>query len=65
LPVDLNKVNIFVLMPNCFDMQDTKCAERQEYWNNEFQVLNGGEVTYWNGTRAEINLLQALNTIGR
>jgi hypothetical protein len=67
LTVDLNKANIFVIMPNCVDMQETKCAERQEYWNNEFKALNGGQVTYWNGTRAEINLLQALNvnTIGR
>lgn len=61
LTVDLNKANIFVIMPNCFDMQDTLCAERQEYWNNEFKALNGGEVTYSNGSRAEINLSEYFN----
>jgi len=62
LPIDLYEANIFVIMPNCVDMQDTKCLERQKYWSNEIEILNGGEITYSNGSRAETNLLEYFNS---
>lgn len=61
LSIELGGVDIYIIMPNCRDVDNTSCQESITYWNAEFE--NFGVATppkYWNGDRAEINLLEAI-----
>jgi hypothetical protein len=58
--VDLQGVNLFVIMPNCRDLNQPDCAELQAYWTPQFKTFGARKITFWNGLRAELNLLGAL-----
>ena len=60
LPIALNGVNLYVIMPNCRDINQPDCAELQTYWTAEFQGFGINNITYWNGARAELNLLSKI-----
>lgn len=63
LSIDLRGVSVYIIMPNCRDINNNTCQKAKNYWNNEFKhfgVTTNPE--YWVGNRAEINLL---NAIGR
>ncbi|MCZ2127652.1 MAG: hypothetical protein LC099_07745 [Anaerolineales bacterium] len=63
LNIDLHGVNIYAILPNCWDMDTTACKNTRSYWDSEFKEFGASVTpTYWNGERAEINLL---NEIGR
>jgi hypothetical protein len=70
LQIDLTGVNIYVIMPNCRDINQPKCASLQDYWNDEFKKFGASKfgtgnaefAEYMNGIRVELNLL---NAIGR
>jgi hypothetical protein len=60
LPIALNGVNLYVIMPNCRDLNQPDCTELQDYWTTEFQGFGISNINYWNGVRAEINLLDGI-----
>jgi hypothetical protein len=62
LPIALNGVNLYVIMPGCRDINQPDCTDLQSYWTPEFQGFGVSKILYWNGVRAEINLL---GNIGR
>ena len=62
LPINLSNVDIYVIMPNCRDIDQPSCMKVREYWDAEFKKYGAEKVAYWNGVRAETNLL---NAIGR
>lgn len=63
LHINLSDVRIFEIMPNCDDIDKPACSEARDYWHEEFRRLGVSDTPeYWNGDRAEINLL---NEIGR
>jgi len=57
LPIALKGVNVYVIMPNCRDINQPDCASLQSYWETEFQGFGASNIVYWNGVRAEYNLL--------
>lgn len=57
LPIALNGVNTYVIQPNCRDINQPDCADLQTYWTTEFQGFGISNISYWNGVRAEFNLL--------
>ena len=57
LPIALNGVNVYAIMPGCRDINQPDCADLQSYWTSEFQGFGVSNITFWNGVRAEINLL--------
>ena len=57
LPIALKGVNMYVIMPQCRDLNQPDCADLQTYWTTEFQGFGASNITYWNGIRAELNLL--------
>jgi len=57
LPIALNGVNTYVIMPNCRDINQPDCAALQSYWTTEFQGFGVTNIDIWNGVRAEVNLL--------
>jgi len=60
LPIALNGVNLYVIMPNCRDINQPDCADLQTYWTAEFQGFGINNITFWNGVRAELNLLSKI-----
>lgn len=61
LPIDLGGVNAYVVLPHCRDIDNTACQETITYWNTEFENFGiESPPQYWNGERAEINLLAAI-----
>lgn len=63
LSINLEGVKAYVIMPNCLDIDEAGCKSLEDYWNKEFLKFGATQpVVYWNGVRAEINLL---DTIGR
>ena len=60
LPIALKGVNTYVIMPNCRDLNQPNCADLQTYWTTEFEGFGVTNITYWNGVRAEYNLLGKL-----
>ena len=65
--IDLNGVKMYVVMPNCKDIDQPNCMELREYWDNEFKQYGAidNDIVYWNGVHIELNLLDELNAIGR
>lgn len=57
LPISLKNVNLYVVQPNCRDINQPDCANLQSYWTEEFQGFGAANITYWNGVRAEVNIL--------
>jgi len=57
LPIALKGISLYVVMPNCRDLNQPDCADLQTYWTTEFQGFGVSNITYWNGVRAEFNLL--------
>ena len=57
LPIALNGVSLYVIMPGCRDINQPNCSDLQSYWVPEFQGFGVSKILYWNGVRAEINLL--------
>lgn len=62
LSINLNGVKTYVVMPNCQDINEPNCKSLEDYWDNEFLKFGAIKPVYWNGIRAEINLL---NAVGR
>ncbi|KAF0108958.1 MAG: hypothetical protein FD146_2 [Anaerolineaceae bacterium] len=63
LYINLNYVSkVYVIMPDCRDINQPDCAQLQTYWDSEFPGLgvNLDERVYLNGERVEINLIQAI-----
>jgi len=60
LPINLSNATVYAIMPNCRDINQPSCTATQEYWSSEFKKYGAGEVFYWNGIRAETNLLDAI-----
>ena len=58
--IALQGVNLYVIMPNCRDLNQPDCADLQAYWTPQFKSFGASKVTYWNGLRAELNLLGAM-----
>lgn len=59
LSINLSGVNTYVIMPNCEDIDSSSCQKPIDYWNVEFEKMGvTTSVKYWNGERAEINLLE-------
>jgi hypothetical protein len=57
LPIALNGVNLYVIEPDCRDINQPDCADLQSYWTSEFQGFGVNNILYWNGIRAELNLV--------
>lgn len=62
LPINLTGVDVYAIMPNCKDLAQPSCTEVSDYWDPELKKYGAEEVFFWNGVRAETNLL---NAIGR
>ncbi|MBL8088989.1 MAG: hypothetical protein JNJ43_01580 [Anaerolineales bacterium] len=60
IPIELNGVSAYVVMPNCRDIDSTSCQESINYWDAEFEKFKIISTQYWNGERAEINLLEVI-----
>lgn len=61
LSIDLSDVKIYAVIPHCRFIDQPNCTDLRNYWNSEFVKFGTGEVKeYWNGTRIEINLLDAI-----
>ena len=58
--INLSGVKTYVIMPNCLDMADANCKTRVDYWSSEFLKFGVDNPVYWNGVRAEINLLDSI-----
>lgn len=61
LQIDLSEIsNIYVIMPNCKDINQPSCTMFQDYWNKEFKNYGfNATPVYWNANRVEENLLTA------
>jgi hypothetical protein len=57
LPIALNGVNLYVIMPGCRDINQPDCADLQSYWTTQFEGFGVSKLLIWNGVRAELNLL--------
>jgi len=62
LHIDLRGVDIIAIMPNCRYIDQPSCVETQRYWNEEISDFGAQKIEYWNGSRAEINII---NFVGR
>ena len=62
LKIDLTNIDVIAVMPTCRDINQPDCTELQRYWTTEFEGFGASEITYLNGLRAELNIL---NEIGR
>ncbi len=60
LPVDLNNVDIYAIIPNCRDLNQPSCIKVREYWDPEFKKYGAGKIVFWNGDHVEQNLLDAI-----
>jgi hypothetical protein len=61
LPINLTGVKIYTIMPNCKDIDQPSCTDLQGYWNDDFKGFGAtDEPIYWNGVRAEFNLLREI-----
>lgn len=60
LPIDLSGVSIYSILQNCIDINQPSCMELRNYWDNEFVQFGAKNIIYMNGTRVELNLLDAL-----
>ena len=60
LPIDLGKVKIYSILPNCKDLDQPSCVKLREYWTVEFEKFGAVDMVYWNETRVELNLLSAI-----
>lgn len=59
--IDLSDLDlVYVLMPNCKDINQPTCKGLQEFWDGEFVKYGAPQAAYQNGVRAEINLLETL-----
>ena len=57
LPISLNGINIYTIMPGCRDINQPDCADLQSYWSSEFTRFGASKSIFWNGVRSEVNLL--------
>jgi hypothetical protein len=57
LPISLNGANIYVIQPGCRDINQPDCTDLQSYWTTAFSKFDAGKMFFWNGVRAEFNLL--------
>jgi hypothetical protein len=57
LDIDLKGVKTITAMYNCRYIDQPECAPTQEYWNDEFSKFGVLETNYWDGSRAESNIL--------
>jgi len=62
LSIDLSGIKVYSILPNCKDVDQPSCVESRKYWGAEFEKFGAVDMEYWNGTRVELNLL---NAIGR
>lgn len=62
LSINLTGVKTYVILPNCQDIDQPNCKALEDYWDGEFPKFGAAQPVYWNGVRAETNLL---NAIGR
>jgi hypothetical protein len=60
LKIDLTGVNLYVIMPNCKDINQPSCTKTQTYWNAEFKKYGANEPKYMNGIHLESELLKAI-----
>jgi hypothetical protein len=60
LPIALKGVSLYTIMPGCRDINQPDCEDLQSYWTSEFQRFGVSKILYWNGVRAEINLLSEI-----
>ncbi len=61
LDINLAGVKTYIVMPNCKDIDNTACQNTITYWDAEFEKLGMlDSPQYWNGERAEINLIEAI-----
>lgn len=59
--IELGNVNSYIIMPDCKDIDNTACQDTITYWNTEFEKFGAAKSPqYWNGDRAEINILDAI-----
>jgi len=59
LTINLSGVKVYVIMPDCRDIDQPSCTALQEYWDNEFKQFGvNDKPIYWNGIRVESNLLK-------
>lgn len=59
-PIDLTGVNVYSIMPDCRDINQPDCSALQSFWTTEFQSYGASKIVFWNGIRAEINLLDEI-----
>lgn len=55
--INLDGVKPYVIFTDCPDMAEETCKYRQDYWVDEFSKFGAMKPEYWNGIRAEINLI--------
>ncbi len=58
--INLSGVDIYAILPNCRDIDQPSCMKLREYWSPEFKKYGAEKVVYWNGVRAEVNLIDAI-----
>jgi hypothetical protein len=59
--INLEGVSLaYVIMPNCKDLNQPSCQKLKNFWDREFHSYGAPPITFANGTRAEINLLDIL-----
>lgn len=58
LKIDLAGVSIITTMHNCRYIDQPDCARLQQYWDDEFTEFGALDAHYWDGSRAELNILK-------
>ena len=61
--VDLKKVNLITIIPNCDTIQDPVCQDMIGRWDDKFKTFGAISTKYFNGIRLEENLVNYVNEI--
>jgi hypothetical protein len=57
LPISLKGIDTYTFLSGCRDLNQPDCADLQTYWTSELERLGATNTVFWNGVRAETNLL--------
>jgi|WetSurMetagenome_2_1015567.scaffolds.fasta_scaffold27845_2 hypothetical protein len=57
LPIALDGIDVYAIMPGCRDINQPDCGTAQSYWTSELNGFGVNKLLFWNGVRAEYNLL--------
>jgi hypothetical protein len=60
LQINLSKVEIFSILPQCEDIFEPACKQIQDLWTEELESVGATRVEYYTGARLEQNLISQL-----